>query len=69
MTTPYLLQDLTPDQRLRVLCVDYVTSSGYVPPEQWIVAASSIETYLRTGEAERTVAEVKRFPKFVDENS
>lgn len=33
MTTPYLLQDLTPEQRLRVLSMDYVTSSGLVAPD------------------------------------
>jgi hypothetical protein len=66
-TTPYLLQDLTPDQRLRVLSLDYATSTGFVQPEHWLNAASAIEIYLKTGVCEKKDAQVHQFPMSLEE--
>lgn len=66
MTTPYLLQDLTLEQRLRVLSLDYVITSGLVSPEGWVPTANAIEEYLVTGAVERPAATISQFPVIVD---
>lgn len=66
MTTPYLLQDLTPEQRMRVLSLDYVITSGLVSPEGWLPTANAIEEYLAIGAVDRPAATISRFPTIVD---
>lgn len=63
---PFLLKDLDTDQRMRVLALDYVTSCGFVPPEDWLLFSAVIEHYLRTGEVALEKARVHTFPKPVE---
>lgn len=65
-SVPFLLKDLNTDQRMRVLAMDYVTSCGVVPPEDWLVFSAVIEHYLRTGELALEKARVHAFPAPVD---
>ena len=62
-TPPFLLQDLTADQRIRVLALDYVTSTGIVPPDQWLNAALALEEFLMNGNVEKQSAMVHAFPQ------
>lgn len=62
MTPPFLLKNLSADQRLRVLALDYVTSSGLVVPEDWIGLSSRIERYLKEGEQPRNQTTIYHLP-------
>lgn len=59
---PYLLQDLTPEQRLRILALDYATSTGFVPPDEWLKVTNAVESYLSTGDINYGSASIHSFP-------
>jgi hypothetical protein len=61
-TPPFLLKDLDPEQRIRVLALDYVTSTGIVAPEQWLSAAAALEDFLINGAVEKPSAVLHTFP-------
>lgn len=65
MTLPILLKQLTGDQKLRILALDYVTSSGFVPPDEWCAIAQAIEFYLKDGGVTRTQTEPCSFPSLI----
>lgn len=63
---PFLLKDLDAEQRMRVLALDYVTSCGFVPPEDWLLFSTVVAHYLRTGEVAMEKARVHTFPTAVE---
>lgn len=65
-TPPFLLQDLSPEQRLRILSLDYVTSAGYVPADEWLNFAHQVETWLSRGVMLKEQANVRSFPRPVE---
>lgn len=50
MSLPILLEYLTDDQKFRVLALDYVTSCGFVPPDDWLRMSEEVHTWLGKGE-------------------
>jgi hypothetical protein len=63
---PLLLKDLDAEQRMRVLALDYVTSCGFVAPEDWLLFSTVVAHYLRTGEVALEKARIHTFPTAVD---
>lgn len=57
MSTQALLDELTPEQKIRVLAMDAVTGSGGVEPEDWVKRARELEEFLKGG----TVTQDKTF--------
>ena len=65
MTSPTLLKALDRDQKLRLLALDYVTATGFVPPEDWCRMARQLEDYLKTGSLGSCSTATPKFPNVV----
>jgi hypothetical protein len=61
-TLPFLLKDLSPDQRVRILALDYITGNGFVPPDEWLNLAAQVEVFIKVGSLPILDASVHEFP-------
>lgn len=46
---PVLLSQLTPDQKLRILSMDYIYTNPNIPPLLWVTEAEHMYQFLKNG--------------------